>query len=86
MAHRKIDFNCIDCGIDTLLIREMYHVHDELWKQINPQNDGMICVCCCENRLGRQLRQQDFPTVELNWDHKKYPKSDRLKWRMINVG
>lgn len=78
-----VEFLCLDCGIDTLAFDELYQIHDELWLKINPQKHGMLCVGCCETRLGRQLQAGDFPKVELNWNDKKYPKSSKLLWRMI---
>jgi hypothetical protein len=38
---------------------EYYFVTDEIWKQAGA-GKGMLCIGCLEERLGRQLRFNDF--------------------------
>jgi hypothetical protein len=56
---------CKDCEIDTFEIDEYYMVNDEIWNKIAPDDENKIdyflCIGCIENRLGRELVQQDFP-------------------------
>lgn len=57
-------FLCLDCRRDTS--DEYYMVHDELWLEANPDDDGMLCVLCLEARLGRQLTAADFTDAPVN--------------------
>jgi hypothetical protein len=74
------DFHCIDCGKDTDAINENYMIHDELWRAANPAEAGMLCVGCCERRLGRKLCRKDFPPYAAF--EEGMPVSARLKLRM----
>jgi hypothetical protein len=40
---------------------EVYHLHDEVWKQtgIEPMG-GCLCIGCVEKRIGRRLKPKDF--------------------------
>lgn len=54
-------FNCMDCGIDTKEIHEYYMVRDEIWKAaIKDTENGMLCIRCLEERIGRLLTRDDF--------------------------
>jgi hypothetical protein len=57
---------CLDCGADTCAIKEYYVVTDDVWLAANPDNHGMLCIGCLENRLGRKLRPDDFTDCPLN--------------------
>ena len=72
-------FECIDCGVDTAEIHEYYGLLDQVWVLANPGWDGMLCVGCCERRLGRQLTPYDFTQWPINFIFKY---SDRLLDRM----
>jgi len=88
---RKDPFECTDCGKNTSKINEYYMVHDSVWGAANMETnaafeqgltnirrpDGMLCVGCLENRLGRQLTPADFTDAEVN----RWRASDRLKSR-----
>jgi hypothetical protein len=42
-------------------------VHDDVWRASGLAEDGgMLCVSCLEARLGRKLRQSDFPDWSIN--------------------
>lgn len=77
-------FNCLDCDIDTGDINEYYMVHDKLWRRINPQIDGMLCVTCTETRLGRVLNHEDFTDAPINGS-KAWTQSALLLDRLRNV-
>ena len=47
-------FECAACGVNTLHINEYYMVTDEVWEAAWPQDRGMLCIGCLENRLGRE--------------------------------
>lgn len=84
-----IDFvfrpNCIDCGVDTAEIREYYMIRSEVWlgagmKHDHEPGDGMLCIGCLENRIGRRLVASDFPDYPIN--RGAFRQSDRLRNRM----
>lgn len=56
-------------------------VHDHLWKKITKNKRDIICVGCCEAKLGRDLRPEDFTDCKINkdWVHRK---SNRLLARL----
>jgi hypothetical protein len=74
--------HCIDCGEDTDATNEQFMLHDELWCRANPAEAGMLCVACCERRLGRKLRREDFRPHALSGFDAGMPVSDRLRDRM----
>jgi hypothetical protein len=54
-------FDCLDCSVDTLDIDEYYRLKTPVWLEANPADEGMLCIGCVEERLGRQLIPKDFP-------------------------
>ena len=74
-----MSFICLDCHIDTT--PEYYVIKNPLWKKANPQINGMLCIGCLEQRLGRNLTKQDFTKAPLNSSHIGR-KSERLKNRL----
>ncbi len=53
-------FCCLDCGIDTLRNKEYpLMLKNEIWEQIVPGGNGMLCQSCIEKRLGRTLTPDD---------------------------
>ena len=80
-----IDFCCVDCGFDTNKGHEYYMVTDKVWsaagmKQCHKIGDGMLCIGCLENRIGRKLKAKDFPEYPINQGFFRYSK--RLKNRL----
>lgn len=71
---------CMDCGVDTIP-EEYYMVHDEIWLKAVPENHGMLCIGCLENRLGRSLNHKDFTPALINEMNDK--ESLRLKTRKM---
>lgn len=76
---------CSDCHINVgnygkdSVDEYAYMVHDYLW----PKECKFLCVCCLENRLGRQLTYKDFDfDIPLNW--LDMSRSDRLIDRLEN--
>lgn len=57
---------CMDCNADTLANKQYYRIHDRLWKRINPTLTGVLCLICCETRLGRLLTRGDFTPALAN--------------------
>ena len=60
-------FQCMDCGISTFHDDKNYYMlNNDLWKSIVPNIDGMLCIHCVEERLGRKVKYDDFSDVPLN--------------------
>jgi hypothetical protein len=62
-----MSFICLDCQVDTT--SEYYVIQRALWKKVNPKIDGMLCIDCLEQRLGRNLTKKDFTQAPLNSQH-----------------
>jgi len=62
-AQARLRFFCVSCNKDTSG-GEYYTVSDELWAASGlGGNDGMLCLRCCEKRIGRELRPEDFTHI-----------------------
>jgi hypothetical protein len=59
-------FLCMDCGCDTNANEQYYMVRDGLWRSVNRNVDGMLCLACLERRLRRSLRAADFTPAPVN--------------------
>lgn len=78
---------CDGCGENTHVLGEYYMVTWTVWSLVTrPENeDGMLCIGCCETLLGRELEPSDFADCPLNrgnmspWDG-----SSRLRQRLGN--
>lgn len=65
MPTHNPEFNCIDCGFNTMT--EYYMVHNALWAEAGMKPDGgMLCIGCLEDRLGRTLTMNDFTDAPVN--------------------
>ena len=61
------DFICLDCTACTLCLSEYYMVTDQVWLASGlGLDDGMLCIGCLEQRLGRMLHARDFTDVPIN--------------------
>jgi hypothetical protein len=58
-------------------------VHNALWLKANPQINGMLCIGCLENRIGRPLMQADFTDVPVNQPSRS--NSKRLASRLAGM-
>lgn len=77
---------CFDCGHDVRQMREEYMLLDDLWTAACHARRGycyMLCVSCCEARLDMRLKRWCFTDAPLNWEWDAYPKSLRLRQRML---
>lgn len=73
---------CVDCKVDTLIIGEYYMLHHSVWEDTGlGLYDGMLCIGCVENRIGRQLTSDDFSNFPINTQPIFY-RSQRLLSRM----
>jgi hypothetical protein len=77
-------FVCLDCGVNTTHINEYYMLEDDVWygALTAQDNNGMLCIGCFENRLGRKLRPDDFAQVPLNFAFQGPFQSQRLASRI----
>lgn len=75
------EFECVDCGENTHFTNEYYMVQFELWNEYGA-GDGMLCVGCLENRIGRKLNKADFFDCPVN--NGIFGLSERLINRMSN--
>lgn len=76
------NFVCLDCGASTLELREYYMLENPVWLEANPADDGMLCIGCVEERLGRRLRPDDFMPIEMNRSERH---SERLSARILGL-
>lgn len=72
-------FLCLDCNEDTGKLMEFYFVHTDLWLSAAGSKEGMLCVGCLEERIGRRLTSDDFPDVTIN-----SPRYGQKSQRLIN--
>jgi formate-dependent nitrite reductase cytochrome c552 subunit len=59
-------FGCLDCAACTNCNYEYYMVTDEVWLTAHPEDNGMLCIGCLEQRLGRTLGYADFTGAPIN--------------------
>lgn len=59
---------CMDCEKSEREFDEYYMVKDEIWERaVFPyERRGLLCIGCLEERLGRQLRPEDFTNFPVN--------------------
>lgn len=75
-------FLCEDCKIDTGKIGEFYFVNTDLWLSVMVSINGMLCVGCLEDRLGRRLTPADFTMASINKPQRGVLQSERLRSRI----
>jgi hypothetical protein len=88
IERENINGRCLDCRNETTFKKgpcEYYMVHNELWARANPQVNGMLCIGCLEDLIGRRLTPDDFTDVPinnqpLNWNLKSNRLASRLAW------
>jgi hypothetical protein len=70
--------DCLDCGVPTYRIGEDYYVRPDVWPI--GRDDGMLCIGCLEQRIGRRLVAADFE--EGMPHHDPRTSSERLRARL----
>lgn len=88
---------CADCGIDTCPGSwkrhpnprpgswEWYMVHDDVWQEAG-MDDGMLCVSCLEQRLGRALTVNDLTDASVNMpEDLDTPRLRRIKQQLATA-
>lgn len=75
---------CLDCRVSCFDNDEYYMVHDSVWLQAHPDNDGMLCISCLEDRLERELDKTDFTDCPLN-EMNQTQGSELLKSRLTQT-
>jgi hypothetical protein len=61
---------------------EYYMLRDEIWMRAVGQKDGMACIGCVEERLGRMLTHADFTDAVINHSGFSPDRSARLTDRL----
>lgn len=73
ISHRYL---CTDCGVDTREVGEYYSLHEVIWLAANHgTRDGMKCLTCVEEALGRRLTHADFTFAPVNF---RFPMSNKM--------
>jgi hypothetical protein len=75
--------HCLDCGVFVHAINEYYMLHNAVWQEAHPADDGMLCIGCVEERLGRRLTPGDF---RLDCPCNDWTRSARFQQRITGEG
>lgn len=77
---------CTDCNTNTREAHEYYMVNFDLWRA-SGAGEGMLCIGCLEDRIGRQLVPGDFIDAPINTDPEDelWERSPRLRNRLNNT-
>lgn len=61
-------FICHNCGFNCSTGGELFYLKDELWWKIMGRRTvgGILCIDCCEKKLGRKLNRNDFTECYIN--------------------
>ncbi len=81
MSQSRKKFLCLDCHAVTGRIGEHYMLINQTWLAVAEDRNGMLCIGCLEERLGRKLRAADFNDSYLNRS-RTAPQSMRLRDRL----
>lgn len=75
---------CMDCEKHETEFNEYYMVHSHIWESITVNNEvyGLLCIGCLEDRLGRELRPNDFTGYPVNSRKNAQRRSWRQRMRM----
>ena len=73
-TRKKTKWNCLYCKTNTQY--EHFFLCNDVWSKIYNSDKGMICVLCCEKKLGRKLEKKDFTSAFIN--SPKYGKKSLL--------
>ncbi len=74
------EWGCNSCGkLCCDDERDYYMVKHEVWKRIHPQIVGMLCMDCCEEKLGRKLIADDILIAPLTTQDNPYTRAILLE-------
>ena len=79
-TRKKTKWNCLYCETNTQY--EHFFLCNDVWSKIYNSDKGMICVLCCEKKLGRKLEKKDFTSAFIN--SPKYGKKSLLLLERLN--
>lgn len=65
-----------DCSVDN---KDYYMLNDDLWLKINGKDEGMLCMDCVEQKLGRKLEATDISPCFLTLFMNNYTKDIMVK-------
>lgn len=72
------EFNCAECGVNTLEIHEYYMLKDDIWELANVE-EGMLCISCFESKTDMVLDKTCFGDGPINII---FPHSELLQKRI----
>jgi len=75
------EFNCVECGVNTLEIFEYYMLKDEIWRLADVEQ-GMLCVSCFEKKSNMILNKTHFIDYPINTG--SFIRSELLQKRINN--
>jgi len=83
MHKSKTKWLCVDCSRNTKF--EHYFVNNVVWFDLaGMPEDGMLCVRCIEQRIGRRLSKNDFTDAHIN-NPKTNSMTDLLRSRILGA-
>lgn len=74
-------FDCVECGINTLDIFEYYMLKNEIW-DLAGVDQGMLCVSCFEKKSDIVLTASHFTDYPINTGN--FLRSQLLQSRLNN--
>jgi hypothetical protein len=74
-------FDCVECGINTLKIFEYYMLKNEIWNLAGVP-DGMLCISCFEKKSDIVLTADHFTDYPINTGN--FARSKLLQNRLDN--
>ena len=75
------EFNCVECGVNTLEINEYYMLKNNTW-DLAGVKQGMLCVSCFEALSNITLTRADFTDYAINTA--PFIRSELLQKRLDN--
>jgi len=75
------EFNCVECGINTLEIFEYYMLKNDIWA-LAKVKEGMLCIRCFETKANITLNKTHFTDYPLNIE--PFMRSELLQNRIDN--
>jgi len=73
------EFNCVQCGVNTLKIFEYYALKDDVWALAQTEK-GMLCITCFESITKITLNGNHFIDYPINTGN--FIRSDLLQNRI----
>jgi len=75
------EFNCVECGVNTLEIFEYYMLKNDIWA-LAKVKEGMLCIRCFETKANITLSRDHFIDYPINTG--SFIRSELLQKRISN--